>query len=220
MSIIFEQPILLSHRFYAVLVTFLAVLFIILDLTFRYYPSSLEISLMLAIRSLGHSSFYGMMQFLSASIYVLLGACVCLFIYFLYRRLYAQALYVGLSLVLLLTEEPIKSLFHRARPSILPLEHPLPFAGLGFPSGHSLMATVLVGALLFLLLRRPRPARGSAFLCLIGIVYVLLVGLSRIYVGAHYPSDVLGGYTFGALYVLLLSWCYDHWDLVKRIKSA
>lgn len=61
--------------------------------------------------------------------------------------------------------------------------------GLGFPSGHAAVATTLVAA---------TTASRSETVKALGVALVGIVGMSRIYVGAHYPLDVIGGYGLGA----------------------
>ena len=94
-----------------------------------------------------------------------------------------------------------KNVVHRARPDLLP---PLEIEpGYSFPSGHATLSTVAYGIIVLLLVhsRLPRMVK------LLGVgalaVLVLLVGLSRVYLGVHYPSDVLGGWLTGAAIVLL-----------------
>ncbi len=78
--------------------------------------------------------------------------------------------------------------------------------GNGFPSGHAFLAIVFWGLLAYLVLARVR-SRGLRVLASAGsIVIVLLIGVSRVYLGAHWPSDVLGGYIFGALFLTGLIW--------------
>ena len=73
----------------------------------------------------------------------------------------------------------------------------------GFPSGHALAAAVFYGMLLVLLLKRVRH-RGWRWGITGGLLLlILLIGVSRIYLGAHWPSDVLGGYTLGGAYCSL-----------------
>jgi undecaprenyl-diphosphatase len=64
--------------------------------------------------------------------------------------------------------------------------------GLGYPSGHAAVAIALVSAL-------PEPSHRSWKVA--GALLALTVGVSRIYVGAHYPLDVIGGWALGAAIV-------------------
>lgn len=110
----------------------------------------------------------------------------------------------------------IKLSFHRPRPALFtPLLHE---TGFSFPSGHSLIAIVvygLLGAFLMQLFHRKGPRR------LVGLLTVLLItaiGVSRVYVGVHYPTDVLAGWTAGLPW--LVTCLYIHERLTRRYAKA
>ncbi|MBK6729101.1 MAG: phosphatase PAP2 family protein [Xanthomonadales bacterium] len=85
-----------------------------------------------------------------------------------------------------------KLLFHRARPDLwVSVASEKTFS---FPSGHAMGSMAAVAALVVLLW----PTRWRYFALIIGAAFVVAVGLSRVYLGVHYPSDVLAGWT-GAL---------------------
>lgn len=99
-------------------------------------------------------------------------------------------------------EKLLKVVVHRTRPAFTPT--PPVEQSLSFPSGHSMMCAIGMGMLVYMLTvprHMQRPWRGI----LIGVAlsFVLAVGISRVYLGAHYPSDVLGGFAFGAAWVSL-----------------
>ena len=79
--------------------------------------------------------------------------------------------------------------------------HLVPVDSLAFPSGHSANAA-LVGLCLALLL--PRTPRTRAIAVWVAVWLAILVGISRIMLGVHWPSDVIGGWAFGLFWVLLL----------------
>jgi membrane-associated phospholipid phosphatase len=122
-----------------------------------------------------------------------------------------------------LSSEIVKIIVHRARPDYHLLAHPLSteanFAS--FPSGHTCLATAL--AVGFILLLRGRP--GQKWAVVIGAVGVLIVGWSRLYIGAHYPTDILGSiiYTTAIMIAFLAVW--NQWvaapmaHLTKRLRS-
>ncbi|NJC71162.1 phosphatase PAP2 family protein [Planosporangium thailandense] len=97
-----------------------------------------------------------------------------------------------------------KPLVHRPRPSAAELIGHA--TGLAFPSGHATASIATWGMLAIVLATgRPRGARVGLFTA--AVVIVLLVGASRIYLGAHWPTDVLGGYALGGTWLSLLIAC-------------
>ena len=92
-----------------------------------------------------------------------------------------------------------KAVFHRARPhlwlSIAP-QHDY-----GFPSGHAMLSSSIVAVLLFLLWRSRAGRTVQVLGTLAGVGFVLLVGASRLYLGVHYPSDVLAGWVASLAWV-------------------
>ena len=96
-----------------------------------------------------------------------------------------------------LLEKLLKHLVHRTRPAFTPTGPEE--QSLSFPSGHTMMCTIGVSMVVYSLLvpnRLGRPWRG--IIAGIGLAFILCVGISRVYLGAHYPSDVLGGLLAGA----------------------
>ena len=106
----------------------------------------------------------------------------------------------GLLLNLLL-----KELFHRARPGAS-FVYLLPsLSSLSFPSGHTMGTTSVVGSLAVILhlVKAPRAVRWVVIL--LGAAAIVGVALSRVYLGAHYPSDVLGGFLAAAAWVSVVT---------------
>lgn len=96
--------------------------------------------------------------------------------------------------------ESIKAIFKRQRPDMIKLVHA---SGYSFPSGHS-MVFMTVSLVLALLIINYVKNRYLAFsLSVLIIMYGFMVGISRVYVGVHYLSDVLSGWTFSAVWTLI-----------------
>lgn len=89
----------------------------------------------------------------------------------------------------------LKALFDRPRPDLW--TSPTPFSGLSFPSGHAMSSATLVAALVVLAWR----TRWRLPVVIFGVIAVMAVGFSRLVLGAHYPSDVLGGWAFAFAWV-------------------
>jgi len=114
------------------------------------------------------------------------------------RRPDAIVLALGLAVSAALGQA-LKHIFARPRPDLLPwltVTH-----GWSFPSGHTLNAVTLAGLLAWLIGRRLGGWRRRAFAVSVGL-WAVLVGLSRVYLGVHYPSDVLASLAVGGLYLL------------------
>lgn len=92
----------------------------------------------------------------------------------------------------------LKNLFERQRP-------PLPdrlveISSFSFPSGHAMMTAILAGVLVAVVLRDVLVRHVRITLVFLLVLYPLAVGLSRVYLGAHWMTDVLAGWAFGALW--------------------
>jgi undecaprenyl-diphosphatase len=108
----------------------------------------------------------------------------------------------------------LKHVFRRDRPD---LHRIVEEAGYGFPSGHSSAAMALYGVLIYLLWRHVNSRKGKAALVFIGVLMVLGIGLSRIYLGVHYPSDVMGGYLISGSW---LAMCIELFRMFNKPKNA
>ena len=94
----------------------------------------------------------------------------------------------------------LKHVFDRPRPELVP---PLVKAdGSSFPSGHSLASAVVYLTLGALLARLVKPMRLKLYFLALALFLTFLVGLSRIYLGVHYPTDVLAGWIMGLLWAI------------------
>ncbi|EAR23240.1 phosphatase PAP2 family protein [Nitrococcus mobilis] len=109
----------------------------------------------------------------------------------------------------LLVSNLLKTSFERPRPDLVPTEVSVYTAS--FPSGHSMMAAVTYLTLAALLARIEPEWRLKLYLLLVAALVTVLVGISRVYLGIHWPTDVLAGWTAGA------AWASLCWLVARRV---
>lgn len=103
----------------------------------------------------------------------------------------------------------LKPIFHRLRPTAnvaTIIDHQGSYS---MPSGHAVVVTILCASVILLAGQRLR--RHRWWLTVLMVIAILLVGVSRVYLGAHWPSDVIMGYVIGLLWVACI------WYIVKPL---
>ncbi|WP_223066038.1 phosphatase PAP2 family protein [Paenibacillus caui] len=101
-----------------------------------------------------------------------------------------------------------KHVFKRERPDLHRLAEE---TGYSFPSGHSMVAFALYGVLAYLLWKHTASWIGKTLLLVCSAIMIAGIGISRIYLGVHYPSDVLGGYLASGCWLALAIWLGGRW---------
>lgn len=104
----------------------------------------------------------------------------------------------------------LKAAFNRARPDLVP--HGQAVYTSSFPSGHSMMSAVVLLTIGALLAGAQPSLRLKTYLLSVAVLMTLLVGLSRVYLGVHWPTDVLAGWMAGAAWALLC------WAVAERLR--
>lgn len=110
-----------------------------------------------------------------------------------------------------------KRVIARARPAIEEAVPPYE-TSMSFPSGHSLNAFVIAGLLAYLLIRHFWD-RGRWLKVLIGVlaaVYAVTMGLTRVYLGHHWLTDVVGAWVIGLAWLAVVIGCHQAWRAVRR----
>lgn len=95
----------------------------------------------------------------------------------------------------------LKILKHRPRPPYHAYTNFEQFAS--FPSGHAAIAVSFYGFLLYLILKHEKRSTRRTLHLIGGIFFIFMIGFSRVYLGYHYPSDVLAGFCVGMIFLSL-----------------
>ena len=161
----------------------------------RYFANPTLDSIMIFVSNLGYSYSYG---------FIVVAAFTILALYRRWLEFGGLAICSSGGAVL---NYILKNLFERARPDDFRI---VAAFGYSFPSGHAMVSIYFYGMLAFLIARNIKSWQWRCFLTAITILFIVTMGISRIYLGVHYPSDVVAGYTAGSMWLLfsisLLMW--------------
>ena len=101
-------------------------------------------------------------------------------------------------IITVLSNQIIKYIIKRPRPNHIRL---IKQGGYSFPSGHAMISIALYGFLLYYIQINCKNKKKKVLLSLLLTILILTIGCSRIYVGVHYPTDIIGGYCL-SIYIL------------------
>jgi undecaprenyl-diphosphatase len=149
------------------------------------------------------TTFMETMSLVGKSVVLIGLAALSVLVLFLSGRRPDAAVAAGTLGILLLTPL-LQWLVNRPRPPADLVGLNVPFRGLGFPSGHGYQSFVLFGFFIFLAGVTIRRAWWRRAVQTLLALLILAIGVSRIYLGAHWPSDILGAYLLGGSFLGLL----------------
>jgi undecaprenyl-diphosphatase len=120
----------------------------------------------------------------------------------------AEALFLAAVLVVRAGNWLLKAIAESPRPDPALVRVTEDAGGHGFPSTHVLSAVLLYGAVIVLRRHLIRPRAVRRLVAAAAAAAIVVTGFGRVYTGAHWPSDVLGGYLWGTLLLLAVLWVY------------
>ncbi len=126
-------------------------------------------------------------------------ATITAFILLVRRRKLSLAYFITTLLGSIIINRSVKVLLHRVRPNLW--ESPAPEFDYGFPSGHAMSSMTLVAALAVLTWN----TRWRWVVLIFGGLFVLAIGWTRLYLGVHYPSDILAGWMVSVAWAIGVS---------------
>ncbi len=145
------------------------------------------------------------------------GTVIVLVTLFVTGYLLLRKKYYWLGLVLIATVGGallvlgLKDLVGRLRPTVV--THLLEEKSLSFPSGHSMMSAIVYLTQATLLSRIEENKKAKIYIISVALLLTFLIGISRVYIGVHYPTDVLAGWIAGISWALL---CWYVASLLER----
>ncbi|WP_162053524.1 phosphatase PAP2 family protein [Pontibacter pamirensis] len=106
----------------------------------------------------------------------------------------------------------LKFFFDRPRP-LMPL---VEASGLSFPSGHSMVAASFYGLIIYLVWHNVQPKIWRNVLVALLVIFVILIGFSRVYLRVHYATDVLAGFSAGFIWVVVGLWALRRLERLSK----
>ena len=112
-----------------------------------------------------------------------------------------------------------KRLIGRTRPDLTDAVPPYEYSA-SFPSGHSLNSVVIAGIVAYLVILRLKTTRARILTAAAAVVFALTMGLSRVYLGHHWLTDVLAAWTLGAAWLTLIITAHRLYLTVRKQRAA
>lgn len=140
---------------------------------------------------------------LSDTSYIIIIAIILtiLFLFKIKKKNIAIAIPCNLALVTLFNQT-LKTIFQRVRPLGYNL---IEIGGYSFPSGHAMVSMGFYGLLIIIINHQVKNKFIKKILISLNIILILLIGISRVYLGVHYLSDIIVGYLTAIIYLILLT---------------
>jgi len=137
-------------------------------------------------------------------------------LFFIYRYRQQAFLLVTVILGTVILNSLLKIYFKRDRPEIYRI---LDATGFSFPSGHTMMAFSLYTIIAYILWRNIRTTLNHILLILFTTFMIIMISTSRIYLGVHYPSDIVGGFMVSALWLIIVIAVYGYYQNRRENKE-
>ena len=160
------------------------------------------INLMPTIRNGSENTFFSFFTFAASYIGILFFIAIVALIGWFRRQRWLPVLFLIASSFVVLVSEILKNSIGRPRPDNSLRE--LVVSGYSFPSGHTLAAIVIYGLVAYLLIRYSRSSIAKLLVGVLVVTIVIMVALSRVYFGVHYPTDVIGSILLGCAMLAMI----------------
>ena len=129
---------------------------------------------------------------------IVISVTICALIFIKNKK---YGLFMAIDLIAITIVQLIaKNIFSRTRPVDINL---ITETGYSFPSGHSLTAMAFYGLIIYFIYKSDLRKRSKMIYIIMFLSFIVVIGLSRIYLGVHYFTDVLGGFTLSISYLIV-----------------
>lgn len=155
-----------------------------------------------------------MITFFGSGWWLIIGALAGTVILFMLKKWSLGIFLIFSSCAGILFNILLKNIFQRQRPDL----HRLISAnGYSFPSGHSMGSMILYGAVAYIIIHYAHLRIWKIVGTVLMALFILLIGISRIYLGVHFPSDIVGGYAAGGAWLVICILSFRYYEDRKNL---
>lgn len=144
----------------------------------------------------------------STRLVIILTIPIFLYLFLVLRHRVEILIFLAVVYMTPILNRLLKLYFHRARPDFHRL---IEIGGYSFPSGHAMNAFSFYSILAFLLWRHVPTRTGRIAVIIFSSLMIFVIGISRVYLGVHYPSDIIGGFLASGLWVAAVIWFFQRY---------
>ena len=149
---------------------------------------------------------YKAITFLGSTLFIVLLCIVFLILFIVLKKKNIGLVISSVLIISTLFNNLLKIIFCRTRPDVIKLVHESSYS---FPSGHTMASVSMYGILIYILIKSNINKKIKLILITILGILPILVGLSRVYLGAHYISDIIGGFIVSIILLLIETYIID-----------
>lgn len=141
--------------------------------------------------------FFKFITFLCSTWFIVLATVIIM----VFSKNRKNGFFIGLNVLMCsLLNQGMKLIFTRQRPVDINL---IVEKGFSFPSGHSMVSLAFYGFFIYIIVHKRIKKKKKILYCVLLALLTLLIGISRIYLGVHYASDVLAGFALSMAYLII-----------------
>jgi len=149
---------------------------------------------------------YKCITFLGSTLFIILLCILFLIIFIVLKKKNYGLIISGVLIISTIFNNVLKIIFCRERPNVLKLVFEDSYS---FPSGHTMASVSMYGILIYIFIKSNINKKLKIILISILSIIPILVGLSRVYLGAHYISDIIGGFLVSIILLLIETYIID-----------
>ncbi|HDX9628297.1 TPA: phosphatase PAP2 family protein [Bacillus cereus] len=150
-------------------------------------------------------TFFSHYTKLGSAIGIVTTLVISLLVFWRKRYYAAMIVYPMGILITHLVNKGIKEVVKRERPS---LNEALDALGYSFPSGHAMLSIMTFGFLAYIIAANLKSVTGKYVITILMGIVIVLIGLSRVILNVHYPTDILAGYCVGGILLIMAIYCH------------